>query len=151
MCRSALHDVDDREPDIEVEAGGGKECRAGVTGEERVAAPAAPPGGPLRLGERVHSEAAGAYEPALGAGACERFEKCVPVARRAMAEAVALLVAVGACPPDQLGACDEEVLVDVIPGAGKDARSAGAPLETDSAVSGADKRTAGCSGPVGKA
>src|SRR5262245_32276801 len=67
-----------------------------------------------------------------------------------MAETVALLVAVGAGLPDQLRSRDDEVLVEVIPGAGEDTRRAGAPLETDSTVSPANERTTGCSRPVGE-
>jgi hypothetical protein len=33
-CWPALHDVDDRVARVEVEAGGGEECRAGISGEE---------------------------------------------------------------------------------------------------------------------
>jgi hypothetical protein len=128
---AGLHDVDDRVAHVDVEAGGGEECSADVPGEEGVAAAAVGGGEPVGLGERVDGEAAGALEPALVAGAREGFEEREAVAGRAVAEAVSFLVAVGAGLPDELGACEQEVLVEVVPGAGVDTRSAGAPLETD--------------------
>ena len=68
-----------------------------------------------------------------------------------MAETVSFLVAVCACVPDELGAGEQEVLVEVVPGAGEDTGGAGAPLETDSTISRAQERTTGCSRPVGQA
>src|SRR6478672_2433006 len=126
-----LHDVDDWETRIAVEAGGGEEGGADVSVEERVAAAAVRGGGPRRLGEGVDGEAARPLEPALVAGARERLEEREAVSRGAVAEAVALLVAVGARTPDELGAGDEEVLAEVVPRTGEDARRAGAPLEGD--------------------
>src|SRR5262249_19700776 len=105
-----LEDVDDRVTRIDVEAGGGEKCGADVAGEERVAAPAVCGCDPLRLGERVDSEAAGAFEPALVASTRECLEECEAVARGAVAETVAFLVSVGACLPDQLGTRDQELL-----------------------------------------
>ena len=67
-----------------------------------------------------------------------------------MTETVAFLVAVRACPPDQLGTGDKEVLIDVIPGAGEDARSAGAPLEANTTISGAHEVTTGGRLPFGQ-
>jgi hypothetical protein len=52
----------------------------------------------------MHGELPRAPEPALVARACERLEEREAVARGAVAEAVALLVAVGAGSPDQVGA-----------------------------------------------
>src|ERR687895_1457321 len=75
-----------------------------------------------------------APEPALVARACERLEEREAVARGAVAEAMALLVAVGAGSPDQLGAGEQQFLVEILPGAGDDTRRAGAPLETDSTI-----------------
>jgi len=78
----------------------------------------------------MDGEAAGALEPVLVVGTCERLQEGEAVARGSVAEAVAFLVAVGARPPDQLGARKQEVLVEVVPGAGEDAGRARAPLET---------------------
>src|ERR687895_2488767 len=93
-----------------------------------------------------------APEPALVARACECLEEREAVARGAVADAVALLVAVRAGPPDQLGAGEEQLLVEILPGAGEDTVSAGAPLDTDPTISGPrellPKR---CAGPVGEA
>src|SRR5439155_22427174 len=85
------------------------------------------------------------------AEACGRFEKCEPVARCGVAEAVAFLVAVGACAPDELGAGEQEVLVEVVPGAGEDTGGAGAPLETDPTISRARELRPRRAGPVGEA
>ena len=74
-------------------------------------------------------------EPVLIAGACERLEEREAVTRGTVAEAVALLVPVGTRTPDELGAGEQEVLVEILPGAGDDTWRAGAPLETDPAVS----------------
>ena len=130
-----LHDVDDWEARIGVEARGGEEGSADVSVEERVATVAVRSGDPLCLGECVDGDAARPLEPVLIAGACERLEEGEAVARGAVAEAVALLVVVRARTPDELGAGEQEVLVEVLPGTGDDTRRAGAPLETDPAVS----------------
>jgi hypothetical protein len=119
--------------------------------EERVAAPPVRSAAPLRLGKRVDREAAGAFEPALVAGACERFEEREAVARRAVAETVAFPVAVGARLPDELGSGEHEVLVDVVERAGEDTRSPGAPLEADPAVARARKLRTRRAGPVREA
>jgi hypothetical protein len=103
------------------------------------------------LGKRVEGEAAGAFEPALVAGACEGFEECEAVARCAVAEAVAFLVAVGPGVPDELGAAEQEVLVEVVPGAGEDTRSAGAPLKTDQTIARARELRTRRAGPLGEA
>src|SRR5205085_5324766 len=111
-CRPALHDVDDREAGVGVEAGRGEERRADVAVEERVAAPAVRGGVALRLRERVESKAPGALDPPLVARAGEGFEEREAVARCAVAEAVAFLVAVGAGPPDELRSGEQETLVE---------------------------------------
>src|SRR6476646_2545169 len=104
-CRLALlHDVDDWETRIGVEARSGEQGGADVSVEERVAPAAVRSGDPLRLGEGVDGEAARPLEPALVAGARERLEEREAVSRGAVAEAVALLVPVGARTPDELGA-----------------------------------------------
>src|SRR5207247_5674434 len=112
------------------QASGCEKRRADIAGEQGVAATAVGLGDAIGLDERVDGEAACAVEPALVGGACERLQEPEAVARGAVAKAVALLVPVGACPPDQLGAREQEVLVEVVPGAGEDAGSARAPLET---------------------
>ena len=128
-CRLALlHDVDDWEARIGVEARGGEERGADVSVEERVAAAAVRGGDPLRLGECVDGELAGPLEPAFVAGACERLEEREAVTRSAVAEAVALLVPVRARTPDELGAGEQKVLVEILPSTGDDTRRAGAPL-----------------------
>ena len=76
----------------------------------------------------MDGEAAGAFEPALVAGAGERLQEGEAVARCAVAEPVALLILVGACAPDELGAGEHEVLVQVVPGTCHDSRSARAEL-----------------------
>src|SRR5439155_16909494 len=129
----------------------GKERGAVVAGEQRVAAATVRGGDPLGLCERVHGEAARALEPALVAGARERLEEREAVAGRAVAETVALFVAVRTRPPDQLGACKQQLFVEVVPRAGEDAGRAGAPLETDPTVSGPRELRTPRSGPVGEA
>src|SRR5205814_227790 len=147
-CCPALHEVDDWIARVGVETGGGEHRGADVSVEERVAAAAVRGGDPLRLGEGVDGEAARPLDPALVAGARERLQEREAVARGAVAEAVALLVAVGAGLPDQLRAGEQEVLAEVVPGAGEDARRAGAPLERDPAVSRTHERAARRSRPV---
>src|SRR5579884_3755595 len=142
------HDVDDREAGVEVEAGGGEERGADVAGEERVAAATSRGCDALGLRERVESEAAGTLEPALVAGPRERLEEREAVAGGAVAETVALLVTVGACPPDELGAGEQELLVHVAPGAGDHSRGAGAPLQADAAVPWSHERPFRCARPV---
>src|SRR5436190_20092632 len=99
----------------------------------------------------MDGEAACTLEPALVACARERLQEREAVARGAVAEAVALLVAVGARLPDQLGACEQQVLGEVVPGAGEDAGRAGAPLERDGAVSRTHERATSRSRPVREA
>jgi hypothetical protein len=94
-----------------------------------------PGGDPLRLGEGVDGEAACTLEPAFVAGTCERLEEGDAVPRGAVAESVALLVAVGAGLPDELGGGEQEIRVEILPGAGDDTGRAGAQLETDPTVS----------------
>ena len=97
----------------------------------------------------MDGEAARALEPPLVTCACERLEKRKPVAGSTVADAVALLVAVRAGSPDQLGAGEQELLVEVVARAGEHARSAGAPLETDVPVAAGKLRTRRA-GPVGE-
>jgi putative ABC transport system ATP-binding protein len=150
-CWLLLHDVDNWEARIGVEAGGGEQRGADVSVEERVAATAVRGSDPLRLREGVDGEAARPLEPALVAGARERLEEREAVTRGAVAEAVALLVAVGARTPDELGAGEQEVLVEILPGAGDDTWRAGAPLETDPTVSWPRELRTRRAGPVGEA
>src|SRR5919204_6040870 len=89
----------------------------------------------------MDGEAARAVEPALVAGARERLEERESVARGAVADSVALLVAVRAGLPDQLGARKQQLLVEILPGAGDDPRRAGAPLEIDASVGGGELST----------
>src|SRR5204863_4015072 len=104
----------------------------------------------LRLDERVEGETPGALEPALVAGARERLQEREAVPRRAVADPVPLLVAVRAGLPDQLGALEQELFVEILPGAGQDPGSSRAPLESDPAV-GADELRTRRAGPVGEA
>src|SRR6476659_6744647 len=145
------HDVEDWNARIGVEAGRSEEAGADVSVEERVAAAAVRGGDPLRLGEGVDGEAARPLEPALVAGARERLEEREAVARGAVTEAVALLVPVGTRTPDELGASEQEVLAEVVPRTGEDARRAGAPLEGDPAVPRAHERASRRSRPVHEA
>src|SRR5918992_920477 len=124
-----LDDVEDRVARVDVEASRGEEGSADITGPERVTAATVHSAEALDLAERVDGETSRSLEPALVAGARERLEEREPVARGAVADAVALLVTVGAGAPDQLGAGEHELLVEVLPGAGDDTRRAGAPLE----------------------
>jgi hypothetical protein len=146
-----LHDVDDWETRIGVEAGGGEEGGADVSVEERVAAAAVRGGDPLRLGEGVDGEAARPLEPALVAGARERLEEREAVTRGTVTEAVTLLVPVGTRTPDELGTGEQEVLVEILPGAGDDTWRAGAPLETDPTVSWPRELRTRRAGPVREA
>src|SRR5690242_20127929 len=148
---AGLHHVDDWEARIGVEASGGEECGAHVSVEQRVAAAAVRGGDPLCLGDGVDGEAARPLEPALVAGARERFEEREAVTGRTVAKAVALLVAVSARTPDELGAGEQEVLVEILPGAGDNAWRAGAPLETDPTVSWPRELPTRRSGPVREA
>src|SRR4051812_502116 len=102
-----LNHVEDRKAGVEIEAGGSEERRADVAREEGVPAAAVRGREPLRLVERVQGEAPRAVGPALVAGARERLEEREAVARGAVAETVALLVAVRAGLPDHLGARDQ--------------------------------------------
>src|SRR5215210_3815530 len=131
---AALDVVENRIARVEVEASRGEEGGAEVACPERVTATTVRSVEALDLAERVDGEAAGALEPALVAGARERLQEREPVARGAVADAVALLVAVGAGPPDQLRAGEQEFLVEILPGAGEDTRGAGAPLEADPTI-----------------
>src|SRR5687768_16476207 len=105
----------------------------------------------FRLAERVDGEAASPLEPALVARARERLEQRKPVARGAVTDAVALLVAVGARPPDQLGSGEKQIFIEVLPGPGEDTGSAGTPLETDPTISRPHELRPRCAGPIGQA
>jgi hypothetical protein len=151
LLAGLLHEVDDREARVGVEARGGEERSADVAGEERVAAAALRGRYPFRLGERVDGETARAFEPELVAGARERVQERETVARRAVAESVAFLVLVGARAPDKLGAGENEVLVEVVPRAADDTRGAGAPLEADPSVARSGELRTRRAGPVREA
>jgi hypothetical protein len=98
----------------------------------------------------VDSEAPGSIEPHLVAGAGERLEQREAVASGAVAEAVTLLVAMGSRVPDELGAGEDELFVEILPGAGEDSGRSRAPLEADPAVS-CPRELAACrSRPVGE-
>src|SRR5439155_1914013 len=127
-------DVENRIACVDVEASRSKQRGAHVARPERVTATAVRRAEAFDLAERVDGEAARALEPAFVAGARERLEEREPVAGGAVANAVALLVAVGAGPPDQLGACEQQLLVEILAGSGEDSRSARAPLETNPAA-----------------
>src|SRR5438046_1975589 len=92
----------------------------------------------------MHGESACTLEPALVSGARKRLEKAEAVARSAVAKTVAFLVAVRSCLPDQLGAGEEQLFVEVVPRAGEDPGSARAPLQ-------AADLSARRAGPVGEA
>src|SRR5215218_3765197 len=132
--------LEDRVACVDIEASRSEQSGTDIAGPERVTAAAVRSAEPLGLAERVDGEAPRAPEPALVARACERLEEREAVARGAVADAVSLLVAVGAGPPDQLGAGEQQLLVEILAGAGEDAGSAGAPLETDAAVSASELR-----------
>ena len=70
---------------------------------------------------------------ALVASARERLQEREAIARRTVAETVAFLVLVGARVPDELGAGEYEVLVEVVRRAVDYTRRAGAPLEAEPA------------------
>src|SRR5438270_8074237 len=117
--------IDDREGAATFEAVRGEERRADPAREERVAVRQA-----VNLLERVHREGAGALEPELVARARERLKKAVAVAGSAVAEAGALLLVVErACVPDELGALEQQLLVQVPACVDDDSRRAVAPLE----------------------
>src|SRR5207244_11836051 len=80
---------------------------------------------------------------------CLEWREAVP--RGTVAEAVALLVPVGTRTPDELGAGEQEVLVEILPGAGDDTWRAGAPLETDPTVSWPRELRTRRAGPVREA
>src|SRR5436190_9366081 len=129
---------------IGVEAGRSEERGPHVARPERVAAAAVHSSEPLGLVERVDGKPARAVEPALVAGAREGLEESEPVSRGAVADAVALLVAVGSGLPDELRAGEQQLLVEVLQGAGDDARSPRAPLQASGLAT-------WCSRPVRKA
>src|SRR5439155_12240262 len=148
--RGWLHDVDDREARVDIEAGGREERGAEVTGEERVTALAACGRNAVRLSEGVDSEAAGAFKPEFVAGACECLEERKAVARGAVAEAVAFLVFVCAGLPDEFRAGEDEIFVEIVPRSRKDTWSASAPLETDPTIARTRKLRARRARPVGE-
>jgi hypothetical protein len=63
----------------------------------------------------VDREAPGSIEPHLVAGAGERLEEREAVACGAVAEAVTLVVAMGSREPDELGAGENELFVEIVP------------------------------------
>ena len=93
---AALDDVEDWVACVEVEASRSEEGGAEVACPERVTATAVRSAEALDLAERVDGGAARALEPAFVAGARERLQEREAVARRSVAESVALLVPVGA-------------------------------------------------------
>ena len=111
-----------------------KESRADVAGPERVATAPALRLQPLDLLERVHGEPPRSVEPLLVAGPLERSQQRVSVPGRAVADAGAFLQAVRACTPGQLGACKEQLLIEVGGRRNDDSRGAATPLDTDLAV-----------------
>src|SRR5262249_20445035 len=80
----------------------------------------------------------------------ERLQEREAVARGAVAEAVAFLVPVGAGAPDELGASEHKVLVEVVRGAGDDTGRARAELKTDPTVARPLELGARRAGPVGE-
>src|SRR5512133_1695461 len=82
----------------------------------------------------MDGEASRALEPTLVIRTREGLQKREAVAGRAVAEAVTLLVAVGARLPRELGAREEQILVQVVHGCGDDSRGAVAPLQPDHGV-----------------
>src|SRR5215831_13320195 len=109
-----------------VETAGGEKCDPDVAGPQGVAAvPAA-----LDLPERVDGEASRPLEPELVAGPLERLQECVPVASGPVADARAFLHPQRACLPDQFGAGDDELLVEVGSG-GREDPGRTAPLELE--------------------
>src|SRR5437773_11563278 len=60
-----------------------------------------------------------------------------------------LLIAVRAGSPDQLGSSQQQLFVEVLPGAGDDTRRTGAPLEASVAICTSEPRTRR-TGPVGE-
>jgi hypothetical protein len=100
MCSASVQaSLEHRVAGVGVEAGGGKERRAGAAGEERVA-----PAQARGLTERVNREAACALEPQLVLRALEGREQREAVAGRAVTDPVPLVGTGRACSPDELGA-----------------------------------------------
>src|SRR3954453_18579837 len=116
---------------VGVETGGCEQRRAEVAGEERVAARPS-----LDLGERMDGEAAGPLEPALVAGALEDLQEGEPVAGRAVAGTRALPGRVGPRLPRELGACEQQLLVEIRRSGGDDPRRAVTPLQPNPAPAG---------------
>src|SRR5581483_10830367 len=126
--------VEERVPRARREAVGGEERDARVAGPERVAAAAALGASPFDPGECVDGEAPGPVEPAPVLCTLEGLEEGIAVPGGAMADRRALLPAVRAGPPDELGRGEQELLVEVVGSRADDARRAAAPLEPDLAV-----------------
>src|SRR5436190_717513 len=99
-----LDDVENRITRVGVEATRGEESSADVARPERVPATAVRRAKALDLAERVDREAARTLEPELVGGERKGLQEREAVPRGAVADAVALLVAVRARSPDQLGA-----------------------------------------------
>src|SRR2546423_4008559 len=125
MCSaSVLAALEHRVARVGVEAGGDEERSGGAAGDERVAA-----GQAADLSERVKGEGARAIEPQLVLRSLECGEQPEAVARRAVTDSVAFLRSGRPCSPDELGAGEQELLVEVVARGGDDARRARAPLE----------------------
>src|SRR5918996_3355955 len=82
---------------------------AEVSRPERVAAAAALRPEALDLAERVHCEAAGAPEPTLVPGTCERLQERVAVAGRPVADGRPLLESGRSGAPWELGAGEQKL------------------------------------------
>ena len=108
-----LDNVEDRVARVEVEASRSEEGGTDIAGPERVTAAAVRSAEPLGLAERVDGEPPRALEPALVAGALEGLQERVAVARGAVADAGALLVAVRPGLPDCLRSGEQKLLVEV--------------------------------------
>src|SRR4051794_12500125 len=120
-----LEALDEREAARALDAVGGVEGCADAPGKERIARRER-----LDLFERVHCERARPREPELVLRALESLQQAVPVARGAVAEAGALFVRLerpGV--PDEAGAPEKQVLVEVGRRRGEDAGRAVAPLQ----------------------
>ena len=87
----------------------------------------------------MHGEPSRPVEPDLLSGARERGQERVAVAGRAVADARALVERLRARTPGELGAGEQELLVEVGSRGGHDPGCSGAPLDTDLAVVGNER------------
>ena len=127
VCGSAsvLAALEHRVARVGVEAGGGEERRAGTAGEERVAAGQAP------RPARARGPRSGARDRATARPACARTRRAARSRCRmcrGRSRALSRYPA-RACPPDELGTGEQELLVEVVARGGDDSRRARAPLE----------------------